>query len=260
MNDFEHHIRSIVNDREHGSSTLVTMILDTLRGRGDRTPDASQARWALAQLRRIDASMVVVHHLLDALGSDPGHALADRLDRYRAQWANVGHQVATQLLRRRDWAHSRLLTHSHSGMLLTVIRQVHQACPSIELWQTRSEPGAEGVMQYQHLQEAGVDCHLISDEQAVARAPVMDAAWLGVDQYNSDCFVNKRGSAAITDAMLAAGKPVYVLGDSRKRVHRLKYSTRLFESIPLRTGMFLVTEGGVKAIGSRAGHASPRRP
>lgn len=44
----------------------------------------------------------------------------------------------------------------------------------------------------------------------------MDAALFGVDQYNDQALVNKRGTGVLADAMLTAGKPVFVLGDSRK--------------------------------------------
>ncbi|MFW5824212.1 MAG: hypothetical protein ACOCVV_04535 [Marinobacter sp.] len=246
MATFEDRIRNIVNDREHGSSTLVAMILDVLRGVSCPAPDKRQVRWALAELRRIDPSMVVVHHLLENLGGDPGPDFPQQLDRYEARWSGVDRQVALHLLGARDWSHARVLTHSHSGTLLSVIRQVHRACPSLTVVQTRSEPGSEGVLQYQRLSDDDVPCQLVTDGEALAMAGTVDAAWFGVDQYNSEHFVNKRGSGALTNALLGAGKPVFILGDSRKRVRRLNYSAALFEAVPLQRGILLVTEDGVQ--------------
>lgn len=248
MVDFEQRIQNIVSDREHGSSTLVTMIVQALRGESCPPPDARQVRWALGELRRIDPSMVVVHHLLDTLGSDPGDDLPGRIARYQSQWSDVDRRIAGHLLGHRDWAGACILTHSHSGMLLSVIRQAHRLHPSIRILQTRSEPGGEGVLQHRALQKDGVPGELLTDEEAVATAPSLDAGWFGVDQYSGEHFVNKLGSGALTRALLSADKPVYVLGDTRKRVSRLRYSERLFEAVPLERGIHLVTEKGVETI------------
>lgn len=248
MVNFEHRIQDIVRDREHGSSTLVNRIVQALRGESSPRPDARQVRWALDELRRIDPSMVVVHHLLDTLGSDPGDDLTGRIDRYQRQWSDVDQRIAGHLLAHRDWAGARILTHSHSGMLLSIIRQAHRLYPSIRIFQTRSEPGGEGVLQHRALQKEGVACELLTDEEAAATAPSLDAGWFGVDQYSGEHFVNKLGTGVLTRALLSAHKPVYVLGDTRKRVEHPEYSETLFEAVPLERGIHLITERGVEAI------------
>ncbi|MGM0569247.1 hypothetical protein [Marinobacter sp.] len=252
MTTFENRIHEIINDREHGSSTLVKMIVAALRGNHGLQPDRQQVAWALQTLRQVDESMVVVHHLLDELEARGEQSLHAALERYERRWRNIDRQLAGHLLRFRQWDDGRVLTHSHSGMLLAVIRRLHERSPSLEVWQTRSEPGGEGRLQHRALQKAGIRCHLVADKQALALAPDMDGALFGVDQYNDQAMVNKRGTGALTDAMLSAGKPVFVIGDTRKRVDRLTWSSDLFECIPLCQGMYLVTEGGIEAIHRRS--------
>lgn len=246
MAAFEERIQAIVADREHGSSTLLQWILDALGGEDGPSPSRSQQRWALRELRGIDRSMVVVHHLLDALGTDPGNDLPLRVREYARQWSDMPARVARQLLSVRDWSNTRVLLHSHSGMLLSAIEHVHNSVPGIRFWQTRSLPGGEGVTQHRLLQDRGITCTLVDDEAVPAIAPSLEAAWLGVDQFDAECFVNKVGSRQLARAITDAARPVFVLGDSRKQVQQVQYWTALFESVPFRRGIHLVTETGVR--------------
>lgn len=245
MDTFEDRIHRIVADREHGSSTLVQMIIDALAEADGHCPTPSQQRWALRELKRIDHSMVVVHHLLDTLGTEPGDNLAARVRQYAQQWSGVASRITRHLLDYHDWTDAQILLHSHSGLLLKAATEVCREVPGIGFWQTRSEPGGEGVSQYRELRRRGIPCSLLSDEAAVDAAATFDAAWLGVDQYDSSAFVNKVGSRRITGALVVSGKEVLVLGDSRKRVGQLDYSGHLFEAVPFMDGVRLVTEGGV---------------
>ncbi|MFC4261186.1 hypothetical protein ACFOZ5_19365 [Marinobacter lacisalsi] len=244
MLTFEERIRAIVADREHGSSTLLQWTLDALGDKDGTSPTRAQQRWALHELKGIDHSMVVVHHLLDTLGTEPGNDLPERVRAYARQWSDIPARVARQLLSVRDWSNARVLLHSHSGMLLSAVEHMHHSAPGIVFWQTRSLPGGEGVTQYRRLLDRGIDCELVDDADVADLAPSLEAAWLGVDQFDSRCFVNKVGSKRIGEAMTNAGKPLFALGDSRKRVQQVRYSTELFEAVPLSKGIYLVTESG----------------
>jgi hypothetical protein len=245
MDRFSQRIQAIVADREHGSSTLLQWILEALGDNDGGSPSRSQQCWALRELRRIDRSMVVVHHLLDTLGTEPGDDLPERVRAYARQWSDIPLRVARQLLSVRDWGNARVLLHSHSGMLLSAIEHVHAAAPGIRFWQTRSIPGEEGVIQHHRLRDQGINCELINDADVPQLASSLEAAWLGVDQFDAQCFVNKLGSQPITRAMTGAAVPVFVLGDSRKQVRQVQYSGDLFEAVPFTSGVRLVTERGI---------------
>lgn len=238
---FEEAIRAIVDDRQHGSSVLLNRIQVALRNRSDGA-SAEQLRWAFRRLRRIDPSMVVVHHFLDALeptiGADFQQALAD----YETRWQNVHLAVADNLLALMDDRPTAVLTHSHSGLLIRVATELAKRDRPLTFWQTRSQPGNEGDLQCRALQDAGYNVRLVEDEDIGRLVPHMDCAWLGVDQYDARGFVNKIGSRSIVERFDAAGKTTFVLGDSRKRVGVPHHSDRLFEYTLFTPRVRLVTE------------------
>ncbi|SFR46966.1 Translation initiation factor 2B subunit, eIF-2B alpha/beta/delta family [Marinobacter daqiaonensis] len=245
---FDQQIDTIVADREHGSSTLVKHILQALHSLEPGPPDESRLREAFRRLRHIDPSMVVVHHLLNALEPAIGPDFFDALDAYEKRWQDVPEQISRNLAGICDWHGKRLLVHSRSGTLFEAICWLDRTFGDIQVLQTRSVPGEEGVAQYDALREAGVAVHLVEDDRIAGLAPSLDAALLGMDQFCEGAFVNKTGSRQIAGAMIQAGKPVYVLGDSRKRVDRLHYSTELFEAAPMTRGVYLVSESGAQPM------------
>lgn len=240
---FEQQIIDIVADRQSGSSQLVDRIQKAFLCIESSHPDERQLRWAFGRLRHIDGSMVVVHHLLDILEPAIGPTFFDALHQYEREWGDLPGRVATRLSELRDWSNSNVLVHSRSGMLVEAVRRVTESYNALNIWQTRSEPGDEGVAQYRQLQELGVAVHLVEDSQVAELAASMDAAWLGVDQYNEEMFVNKVGSKSVAEAMSRAGKTTFVLGDPRKRVNTLSFSSDVFEAVPFTRDTCLINAG-----------------
>lgn len=240
---FEQQIASILADRESGSSQLVVQIEEAFLRIENTDPDPTQLQWALMQLRQIDCSMAVVHHLLDTLESALGSDFYPALHEYERSWCKLPQRVAEQLLQTRDWRNSHILIHSRSGMLLAAARYISERHEGLTIWQTRSDPGGEGVAQYRDLQPLNLTVHLVEDSQVAELADSMDAAWLGVDQYTDETFVNKVGSKCIVSAMSRAGKTTFVLGDPRKRVQTLDFSPTLFEAVAFTRDTCLMTGG-----------------
>lgn len=242
MMSFEDRIRQIVNDREHGSSVLVNRICEQLHSLEGHPNDQERLRWAFDQLRYIDTSMVVVHHLLDSLEPHIESGFFSQLDAYEKKWKDPHRQVAENLMALEDWSDATVLLHSHSGMLIRVACAINRNVRNLKFLQTRSEPGGEGGKQCRELVAQGVDVKLVEDQELDDVAETLDGAWLGTDQYNDSHFVNKVGSRQIVRALQVHNKPVYVLGDSRKKVGRLEFSEEVFEKTPLDNGVVLITE------------------
>lgn len=229
---FEQKITDIAADRESGSSQLVKRIQQAFHSVEKSPPDRQQLQWALGQLRDIDSSMVVVHHLLNVLEPAVGPGFFESLREYERRWADFPRRVAARLVKMRNWNDAHVLVHSRSGMLLEAIEHVTEQYRGVNIWQTRSDPGGEGLIQHRELLKQGVTAHLIEDHQVAEFAASMDASWLGVDQYNDVAFVNKLGSQHIADEMSRAGNTTFILGDPRKRVDTLNFSHALFEAVP----------------------------
>lgn len=243
---FEQRIEQIVADRQHGSSWLAAEICAaflSLKGTGDYR---QRVHWALSRLRNVDTSMAVVHHLIGSLNPIVDGDFFAGLDRYQQRWANVHLPITHVLLQSWNFSSAPILLHSHSGLVQQVIGELLRLLENLNVVQTRSMPGAEGEIQARQLREGGVPVQLIDDDQVAAFAANCQAAILGVDQFTAERFVNKVGSGLITDTLSSLGKPVFVVGDSRKRVSTLHFSSSLFEAVPFGACARLVTEQGIQ--------------
>ena len=241
--NFEQRIEAITRDREHGSSVLVDRICEAFESLAQARDSHERLRWAFDELRQIDTSMVVVHHLLDTLEPYIESDFFNRLAAYVARWQGLEEGIANGLMKSGDLNGQTLLSHSHSGTLVAVLSLLAQRLEGLRVIQTRSEPGGEGERQYHELIDKGVKVELIADDQLAGRVDEVDAACLGADQYTDEAFVNKLGSAAIVERLAASHKPTYVLTDSRKKVQQLDFSDRLFEACTIGPSVHLVTEG-----------------
>ncbi|WP_404364184.1 hypothetical protein [Marinobacter sp.] len=240
---FEEKIKQIAGDRQHGSSVLVDHICQELAALEQDSDYEKRLKWAFRELRKIDDSMAVVHHLLDSLEPCIGPDFPDELKAYESRWNNIHRDIARRLLEKQDFTGQTVLMHSHSGMLIGIAAEVSAKVEGLNVWQTRSEPGGEGESQYQELRSRGINAQLIEDDRLPDIVSRLDAAWLGVDQFSDEFFVNKVGSRRIVELMQSVEKPVFVLGDSRKKVSELDFSEEIFEKVPFGGNVHLVTEG-----------------
>lgn len=241
---FEEKIKQIAGDKQHGSSVLVDHICQELGALEQGSDYERRLKWAFRELRKIDDSMVVVHHLLDSLEPCIGPGFPEELKAYESRWKNIHRDIARRLLEKQDFTGQTVLMHSHSGMLIGIAAEVAAQVEHLHVWQTRSEPGREGESQYQELRSRGINAQLIEDDRLSDIISRLDAAWLGVDQFNDEFFVNKVGSRRIVELMQSVEKPVFVLGDSRKKVHQLEFSEEVFEKTPFGDNVFMITESG----------------
>ncbi|WP_143595703.1 eIF2B alpha/beta/delta subunit family protein [Tamilnaduibacter salinus] len=242
---FESDVDRIIADRQHGSSWLVAEMIRACRSlRGD--PQATgRLRDAFGRFRAIDRSMAVVHHFLDALEPTLGGDFFGALEVYEHYWSRVPERVVQTLTDQLDTGPVRLLTHSHSQVVIDALVGLLESGVDLSVWQTESHPGGEGRAALKELRRHGIEAELVPDRPTDHDLADVTALVLGMDQYTAEAFVNKVGSAGLVAALRALGKPVYVLGDPRKRVCRLGYSDALFETVPWQPGVMLVTGEGM---------------
>jgi translation initiation factor 2B subunit (eIF-2B alpha/beta/delta family) len=136
-----------------------------------------------------------------------------------------------------------ILTHSHSGTLIKVLKYLLNQGLTITVVQTESLPGGEGSLQAEELKQLPLRITLINDSQINEYITGVNFCLLGADQYDKAFFVNKTGSKVIVDIAFRHNVPVYVLGDTRKRVDRVPpMPGKLFERVAFRENVKLINE------------------
>ena len=245
---FRDQIGALVRNRFLGSSELLHAILDFYRNASGI--GAADLKWSVTALGEIDHSMVIVHHFLQCLTGVTPKQLPGTITQYESQWANSEYKVAEAFLQQFPIAGHNIITHSKSGTIMSLLGVAHLNGAKFEVIQTESDPGGEGVIQFNQLEELDIKTTLVQDEQIDVVVPQADMCVLGMDQYEEGTFINKVGSLHLSRVAVESGVPVYVLGDSRKKVDRLYLGSELFEVISFTEGMFLVTEQGVTQFGA----------
>ena len=132
-----------------------------------------------------------------------------------------------------------MLTHSRSGTVINVLKQVKNISKIV---QTISRPGEEGRLQAERLKREGLDVTLIEDHEVNKIIAGVDLCIFGCDQFTDKDFINKVGTDAIKNCASRTNVPVVVLGDSRKKVAHLTPVKVPFETIIMTGGIVLITE------------------
>jgi len=215
---------------------LIDVFLNSKRS-GD------ELSWAFNELKNINAIMALIHHFLRELKPAIGHDFREHVQQYQVKWATVNIDIAKNL---QDYLPDKkltILTHSHSGVIIDVLMNLVSNGYLIDVVQSTSEPGGEGHVQAKAIKQLGLDIRIIKDEKLSSSIEQVNCCFLGVDQYDENSFVNKLGSKAIVEAATLFNKPVFVLGDSRKRVKSIDADTSgLFERAPQLSNVHLISE------------------
>ncbi len=237
---FQEIINQTIADRTHGSTYLLRKIINVLTA---TKLSHDELTWSFNQLNSIDSSMVVIHHFLKELKPAIGNEFRQRVQQYQSKWENVNIDITSNLQNYLPDKKLTILAHSHSGVIIAVLMNLVSRGYMIDVIQTASEPGGEGLIQAKAVEQLGINAIIIKDEDLVKSIDNVDCCFLGVDQYDKKSFVNKLGSKAIVEIAAQFKKPVFVLGDSRKMVNQIDSQVSdLFELVPLTSNIHLVSE------------------
>lgn len=225
----EDQIKNITEDRSHGSSVLLKKIEDLFSARGFSD---EEVREILERLEDVHPSMALVRHFITTI-QDKQSELSLEIESYFSKWNDLDSEILKVFLEHTDPEGKRIMSHSHSGMVLRLLTSLNKERYSFKVIQTLSAPGGEGRTSVEDLEKAGIWVKLINDEEISDFSEKCDLAILGVDQFDDFYFVNKLKSSVIIDHLAHKSKPVFVLSDPRKKVSRLNYLHDIFEKIPL---------------------------
>ncbi len=127
-----------------------------------------------------------------------------------------------------------ILTLSNSSLVRRTIINCGQRPGPV--YCAESQPGGEGRVLAESLQQEGIEALLVTDEQALRIAAEVDAVLLGADQYDDAGFINKVGSKRLAERAGELSKPVLVLAEGFKQVAQLPRLTPELAQLEVNVG------------------------
>lgn len=228
---FQLKIRDLISDNYSGSAAILEKIIRSIQTYiNNREIDQEFLRSNLDKVTIHFPDLAVLHHfmqqfydLLDqsATGEWSKEKTILKIEQfihsYNLIWNESIGQAAEKMERLVKFNGKRILLHSNSSSIHVLFEHLatHGIFPSV--YQTMSGPVYEGKLQARALSDLGCKVHFIN-EAAVGRfIHEVDFAVVGADNVFTDGFTNKIGTYPIALVCREAGKPFYVICDSRKR-------------------------------------------
>ena len=220
MQDIEHRVLAVCNDRDHGSRWIVREAVSILRDLASDT--TSPAEESLHRLRATAQQLAQAHPAMAALAG-----AVRRILNAPASPAEIAIE-ASRLLQEIDHATERiaayahpvlngtLMTHSMSGTVLDVIIACKAQIKHVIVLEGR--PRYEGRNMAQLIaRQSGIAVTLITDAEADIFMPQCQALVVGADTVlvNGD-VINKAGTALLAWAAHGHNVPFYVLCETLK--------------------------------------------
>lgn len=228
---FELKIRELISDNYSGSAAILEKIIKSIYTHLNSDGiDTAYLRENLLKVTTHFPDLAVLNHFLQqffdlleeiemmALPKEKAIQKIERfLGTYNQMWKENIDMAAEKMGRLVMFQNQKVLLHSNSYTIHVLFEHLamHKIFPSV--YQTTSGPVFEGKLQARKLSDLGCKVHFIN-ESAVGRfIHEIDFAVMGADNVFTDGFTNKIGTYPIALVCREAGKPLYVLSDSRKR-------------------------------------------
>jgi len=216
----------ITHDTQSGSVSILQRIIDLLRSDALKHKDLPEV--LKIYLPQIDAQLspfAVVKHFVTELEiflkSHKKYVVDKKnlkrfLQKYDNKWKAVNWEIANNAYQNIDFLNKTILVHSNSSAVVALFTKLMEHQVKCRIFQTKSPPENEGLIQKRKLTAIGHDVTLIDDEMVWKFIPEVDLVVFGADQVYNNCFVNKSGSYVIALRANEKNIPCFVLADSRK--------------------------------------------
>ncbi len=243
---FEIKIRELISDNYSGSAAILEKIIKSIQTYiNSKDVNQEYLRENLEKVTNHFPDLAVLHHFMqqfydlldDAVtGNWTNEKTINRIGQFLAsytrQWEDSIGEAAERMERLVQFQGKKILLHSNSSSIHILFEHLatHNIFPPV--YQTMSGPVFEGKLQARALSDLGCKVHFIN-EAAIGRfIHEIDFAVMGADNVFTDGFTNKIGTYPIALVCREAGKPFYVICDSRKRspVDFRSRVTAIFES------------------------------
>ncbi len=228
---FELRIKELLADNYSGSAAILEKVIKSIVVyTNGHEIDAAYLRASLNMVTARFPDLGVLNHFLqqfyDLLDQSEReswaeektiHKISQFISVYVREWEeNIG-LAAEKMVRLVPFQGKKVLLHSNSYSIHALFAHLadHKIFPAI--YQTMAGPVFEGKIQARILSNLGCKVHFIN-EAAIGRfIHEIDFAVMGADNVFTDGFTNKVGTYPLALVCREAGKPFYVMTDSRKR-------------------------------------------
>lgn len=228
---FELKIRDLIADNYSGSAAILDKAIKCIQTYiNSREIDVNFLRENLEKVLRSFPDLAVLSHFMvqffdflervetwDIPDSRKKTRIEFFISEYTKEWEENIDQAAEKMTRLVKFSGKKILVHSNSSSIHVLFKHLAYRNIFPSVYQTMSGPVYEGKIEARILADLGCKVHVIN-ENAIGRfIDEVDIAVVGADNVFTDGFTNKVGTYPIALVCKEAGKPLYVLCDSRKR-------------------------------------------
>jgi translation initiation factor 2B subunit (eIF-2B alpha/beta/delta family) len=248
MDPFLRGINKIKQNREDGSLQVLENLIDLVMSYlASETFAVDVLKYQLNLLSKSFSEFVVLHQFVAGieLSGTTKKEISSFISGYKQTWNRVDEKISNHFLNNIEVNDSAILLHSNSRTIHALFEGIARRNLRVDVFQTESLPGGEGILQAGFVKELGFDVFLIKDEEVSTYLNNIDLFLIGADRIEPENIINKVGSEAIAKLFIDSGKQVYVLADSRKITKSVSPVLGvLFEKIPRNFITEIITENG----------------
>jgi translation initiation factor 2B subunit (eIF-2B alpha/beta/delta family) len=249
MDTFLREINKIRQNREDGSLQILENSIELIMSYLDsKTFFDNVLKYQLNLLLKTFPDFAVLHHFISGINQQ-GNAkreISAFVSGYKRKWHDVERNISNHFLNNITVKGSTILLHSNSRTIHVLFEEIARRNLSINVLQTESQPGGEGILQAEYLRKPGFKVILIKEDDIVNHLNNIDMFLIGSDRIEPENIINKVGSETIAKLFINVGKPVYVLADSRKIIREIwPVKSVLFEKVTRKLITGVITEKGL---------------
>ena len=208
-------LNSIESDKSSGSSAMVDALVDSLI---EIVPLMKHSQMPeivgrLSKLAHDKPHFAVFLHLYQVLQASE-HWSAD-LNQYRKKYNDIDERIGAAFISSLSRGPKKFLLHSNSKTVLHAFKKLRGKA-DIRIFQTKSLPGKEGLVQARLLRQLGYEVTVVNDNPPASVLNQIDYLVTGADLILDDQFINKSGTKLLAYQLNKLNKLYYVLADPRK--------------------------------------------
>ena len=249
MYDYEVRLDKIKGDRQSGSLQILNNTINVIQeALSERDLNISDLKTKVVDVSSVFPDFAVLNHFISGINKvgNTKEEFLDFISAYELEWNDVDRDISIHFLSSIEVNNSTILLHSNSRTIHALFEEIAMQKYNVEVYQTESHPGREGVLQAEYLRKLGFNVFLINDDEVIDLMNPIEMFLIGADGIEPENIINKTGSSVIAKMFVERGKPVFVLADSRKIIKDERpVKSLLFEKVPGSLVTGVITEKGL---------------